>query len=98
MKGLSLSRGVPLSTMARNFPFGDQESFAYHVLPKNHRAAESPTLRSGPPSALITKIPVPAEDRRRKAICRPSGDHVGLNSSVSSFVRRSGVPAGAGAR
>src|SRR6266850_1289348 len=91
-KMLSTPGGEPLSTSARSLPSGDHETFPYQMPAGNHLADNSPSLRSGPPSAGMTKIPAPSVDRRRKAICRPSGDHVGLYSSASPSVRRSGGP------
>jgi hypothetical protein len=66
-------------------------------------AGKSLSLRSGPPSGetrcrvaarlgspvvMGSVRPARAERTRRKAICRPSGDHAGNASSAGSVVRR----------
>src|SRR5262245_55597941 len=76
------------SSNARSSPSGDQ------LGPADQSSSDVGTdwiLRSGPPSAGMTKSPLPSPERRKNAMWRPSGDQVGKRSGAGFLVNRSGT-------
>src|SRR5215469_16730112 len=77
--------GLP-SVNAKVLPSGDQ------LMPGYSTGWTVCTIRSVPPRAGITKMPVSFSKNRAKAICRASGDHVGQQSSELVVRRRDFSP------